>query len=70
LSNNTLLGSRDAPGTADHLCINFVLIDFLQGNYRVERDAGDPDPHIVDLNLDLGVCDDCANETLPSKERK
>ncbi|KAG8832176.1 hypothetical protein FRC17_001816 [Serendipita sp. 399] len=50
--------------------IHFLDLAMRRGNYRVERDAGDPDPHIVDLNLDLSVCDDCANETLPPKERK
>ncbi|KAG9054799.1 hypothetical protein FS842_004091 [Serendipita sp. 407] len=50
--------------------IHFLDLAMRRGNYRVERDAGDPDPHIMDLNLDLGVCDDCANETLPPKERK
>ncbi|CAG7847601.1 Probable exocyst complex component sec8 [Serendipita indica DSM 11827] len=50
--------------------IHFLDLAMRRGNYRVDRDAGDPDPHIVDLNLDLGVCDDCANETLPPKERR
>ncbi|PVF94506.1 hypothetical protein CPB86DRAFT_833230 [Serendipita vermifera] len=50
--------------------IHFLDLAMRRGNYRVERDGGDPDPHIVDLNLDLGVCDDCANETIPPRERK
>ncbi|CAG8601119.1 15253_t:CDS:10 [Acaulospora colombiana] len=34
--------------------IHFLDLAMRRGNYRVERDGGDPDPHIVDLNLDLG----------------
>lgn len=41
-----------------------------KGNYRIEYDAFEPDPHVMDLNADLVECDEMANETLPSKERR
>ena len=41
-----------------------------QGNYRINREASEPDPHIVDLNAELAKCDDFAAATLPVKERR
>ena len=43
---------------------------FAQGNYRIEREAGEPDPHIVDLNTELGNLDTCLNAALPDVERQ
>lgn len=42
----------------------------VQGNYRIDREAVEPDPHIVDLNAELAKCDDFATSTLPQKERR
>lgn len=42
----------------------------LQGNYRIDRAVGEPDPHIIDLNTDLSICDEFATATLPPKERR
>ncbi|KAI0785469.1 Sec8 exocyst complex component-specific domain-containing protein [Irpex lacteus] len=41
-----------------------------QGNYRLDVEASEPDPHVVDLNTELTRCDDFAATTLPSKERR
>ena len=51
---------------------NYTLyVDLLaQGNYRIEREAGEPDPHIVDLNTELGNLDTCLNAALPDVERQ
>ncbi|KAJ3554644.1 hypothetical protein NM688_g3000 [Phlebia brevispora] len=40
------------------------------GHYSIDREASEPDPHIVDLNAELAKCDDFASSTLPEKERR
>jgi len=40
------------------------------GNYSVDREAGEPDPHIIDLNADLGTCDNFVTMNLPKKEQQ
>jgi len=40
------------------------------GVYRIEREATEPDPHIVDLNVEIGRCDDAVSPALPELERK
>ncbi|EED77762.1 predicted protein [Postia placenta Mad-698-R] len=40
------------------------------GVYRIERDVSEPDPNVIDLNMELGRCDDWASSTLPVKERQ
>lgn len=49
---------------------NYAALTFIQGNYRIEREAGEPDPHIVDLNTELGNLDACLNAALPDIERQ
>jgi exocyst complex component 4 len=45
--------------------------DFLlQGNYRIEREIGEPDPHIIDLNFELGEYHDIVSSNLPQQEQK
>ncbi|GJE87574.1 Sec8 exocyst complex component-specific domain-containing protein [Phanerochaete sordida] len=40
------------------------------GNYYIDQEVSEPDPHIVDLNADLVKCDDYTSSTLPTKERR
>ncbi|KAF8898925.1 exocyst complex component sec8 [Infundibulicybe gibba] len=40
-----------------------------QGDYSIEYEAGEPDPHTTDLNTELGQCHDLASIHLPGKER-
>ncbi|OCH94713.1 hypothetical protein OBBRIDRAFT_769063 [Obba rivulosa] len=40
------------------------------GVYRIEREASEPDPHIVDLNVEIGKCDDAVTSALPELERR
>jgi exocyst complex component 4 len=48
-----------------------LLTDFLlQGNYRIEREISEPDPHIIDLNVELGEYYDIVSSNLPPKEQK
>jgi len=46
------------------------LLTTLQGNYQLEQEPIEPDPHIVELNIEIGKCDDAAVASLPDKERK
>jgi len=39
------------------------------GNYKIDQEDGDPDPHIIDLNNDLGKADESISSALPVKER-
>ena len=50
-------------------CLSFLIL-VLQGIYQIDREASEPDPHIVDLNAELAKCDDFAATTLPVKERR
>ncbi|KAI0936742.1 hypothetical protein AcV5_004806 [Taiwanofungus camphoratus] len=40
------------------------------GVYRTESEVGEPDPHVIDLNVELGRCDDFTSTTLPQNERR
>ena len=41
-----------------------------QGNYCPEREVGEPDPHIIDLNLELAELDDIVASTVPENEQQ
>lgn len=47
-----------------------MLIDPAKGNYCIDHEAGEPDPHVIDLNAELGQCDDFISTTLPKKEQR
>lgn len=47
----------------------FFLIDDFQGNYRIDQEDGEPDPHVIDLNNELGKVDECMASSLPEPER-
>lgn len=69
MSNNLLLGILHAPCKAT--CILLVTIaEPAQGNYSIDCEAGEPDPHIIDLNTELGECDDLVSSRLPNRERQ
>jgi exocyst complex component 4 len=46
------------------------MMRLVQGNYSIEREAGEPDPHVVDLNNELGECSDFASTCLAKRERQ
>ncbi|KAI0715379.1 Sec8 exocyst complex component-specific domain-containing protein [Earliella scabrosa] len=50
--------------------IHHLDLALRHGIYRIEREAGEPDPHIIDLNTELGNSDACLSSTLPDVERK
>ncbi|KAI8990488.1 Sec8 exocyst complex component-specific domain-containing protein [Trametes punicea] len=50
--------------------IHHLDLALRHGIYRVEREATEPDPHVIDLNTELGNCDASLTSTLPEIERK
>ncbi|KAF7339621.1 Sec8 exocyst complex component specific domain-containing protein [Mycena sanguinolenta] len=50
--------------------IHYLESALRYGNYSLEREASEPDPHIVDLNNELGECSDFASTCLPKQERQ
>ncbi|KAJ7786127.1 exocyst complex component sec8 [Mycena metata] len=50
--------------------IHYLESALRHGNYSIEREAGEPDPHVVDLNNELGECNDFASTCLPKRERQ
>lgn len=44
--------------------------DITQGNYHIEREASEPDPHIIDLNGELGKCEGFLANAVPERERR
>jgi exocyst complex component 4 len=49
---------------------HYLDLAMRHGNYHVDREIGEPDPHIIDLNLELGEYHDIASTTLPPREQK
>ena len=56
-----------------HVCLSRVtrraLLIPVKGNYRIDREDSEPDPHVIDLNTQLGQADECICAALPEKER-
>ncbi|KAK0465001.1 exocyst complex component sec8 [Desarmillaria tabescens] len=40
------------------------------GNYSMEQEAGEPDPHVIDLNNELGECDEFLSTSLSETARR
>ncbi|KAJ4485935.1 Sec8 exocyst complex component-specific domain-containing protein [Lentinula aciculospora] len=41
----------------------------MKGNYSIDGEAGEPDPHIIDLNNDLSECDDLISPSVSPSAR-
>lgn len=41
---------------------------YAQGNYRIENEADEPDPYILDLTADLGECHAVVSSNLPEED--
>ncbi|TDL28204.1 hypothetical protein BD410DRAFT_818641 [Rickenella mellea] len=50
--------------------IYYIDLAMRHGNYCIDHEAGEPDPHIVDLNAELGRCDECLTITIPEMQRR
>ncbi|KIJ46391.1 hypothetical protein M422DRAFT_66747 [Sphaerobolus stellatus SS14] len=50
--------------------IHHLTLSLRRGNYQLDQEPVEPDPHIVELNIEIGRCDDAAVASLPDKERK
>ncbi|KAI0048336.1 hypothetical protein FA95DRAFT_1558105 [Auriscalpium vulgare] len=49
---------------------HYLDLALRHGNYRIDSEVGEPDPHIIDLNLELGDFDDIISTTLPVHEQR
>ncbi|VDB99571.1 unnamed protein product [Peniophora sp. CBMAI 1063] len=49
--------------------IYYLDLAFRHGNYCPDREVGEPDPHIIDLNLELAELDDIVASTVPGTEQ-
>lgn len=52
-----------------HVKSNNIFL-YPQGNYRLEHEPIEPDPHVVELNIEIGKCDDAAMASLPERDRR
>ncbi|KAI0652072.1 Sec8 exocyst complex component-specific domain-containing protein [Trametes meyenii] len=50
--------------------IHHLDLALRHGIYRIEREAAEPDPHIIDLNTELGNSEASLTSTLPEVQRK
>ncbi|KAG8978596.1 hypothetical protein FRC05_009868 [Tulasnella sp. 425] len=50
--------------------IHFLDLAMRQGNYQLDHEPGEPDPHVIDLNSDLAACEDCTTLSLPEREKR
>ncbi|KAJ7293405.1 exocyst complex component sec8 [Mycena rebaudengoi] len=50
--------------------IHYLESALRYGNYSIEREAGEPDPHVVDLNNELAECNDFVSTCLAKRERQ
>nr|GAT47843.1 Sec8 exocyst complex component specific domain-containing protein [Mycena chlorophos] len=50
--------------------IHYLEASLKFGNYTIEREAGEPDPYVVDLNNELSECNDFATTCLPQAQRR
>ncbi|KAJ6574932.1 Sec8 exocyst complex component-specific domain-containing protein [Mycena capillaripes] len=50
--------------------IHYLESALRHGNYSIEREVGEPDPHVVDLNNELSECNDFASTCLPKREQQ
>ncbi|KAI9513074.1 Sec8 exocyst complex component-specific domain-containing protein [Russula earlei] len=49
---------------------HYLGLSLRHGNYCIDREVGEPDPHVIDLNLELGEYYDIVSSTLPPQEHK
>lgn len=56
----------------DVRCRTMYYLDssMRHGHYSIDREAGEPDPHILDLNTELSECDDFFLGTVPKTARQ
>ncbi|KAL5535762.1 SEC8 [Sanghuangporus sanghuang] len=50
--------------------IYYLTAALRHGNYRIDQEDSEPDPHVIDLNTQLGQADECICTTLPEKEQR
>jgi len=50
--------------------IHYLSLSIRRGNYQLEHEPIEPDPHVVELNIEIGKCDDASVASLPEKDRR
>ncbi|KDQ19891.1 hypothetical protein BOTBODRAFT_142567 [Botryobasidium botryosum FD-172 SS1] len=50
--------------------IHYIDLAVQQGNYYIDNEAFEPDPHIMDLNAELAECDDRISSTISEREQR
>ncbi|KAI3622267.1 sec8 exocyst complex component specific domain-containing protein [Moniliophthora roreri] len=50
--------------------LHYLDLAMRLGNYTINSEAGEPDPHIIDLNNELGECDDFITVGVPKAARE
>jgi exocyst complex component 4 len=48
----------------------FHPADGLQGNYNIDREAGEPDPYVVDLNTEISKYNEFVSAAMLRDEHK
>ncbi|GAW04404.1 sec8 exocyst complex component specific domain-containing protein [Lentinula edodes] len=55
----------------DIRCRTVYYLDLaMRGNYSLDGEAGEPDPHVIDLNNNLSECDDHISPSVPLNARR
>ncbi|KAI0068285.1 hypothetical protein BV25DRAFT_1793562 [Artomyces pyxidatus] len=49
---------------------HYLDLALRHGNYRIDREVGEPDPHVIDLNIELGEFDDIISTALPTPAQR
>ncbi|KDQ63373.1 hypothetical protein JAAARDRAFT_169127 [Jaapia argillacea MUCL 33604] len=50
--------------------IHYLDLSMRQGSYRLDREATEPDPYVIDLNNELVECDDAVSSALPQRQQR
>jgi len=50
--------------------IHYIDLTMRHGNYYIEREVSEPDPHIVDLNNELGKCEGFLSNIVADREHQ
>ncbi|KAK7059154.1 exocyst subunit [Paramarasmius palmivorus] len=50
--------------------LHYLDLAMRLGNYTIDSEASEPDPHIIDLNNELGECNDFISVSLPKGARE
>jgi hypothetical protein len=67
-SDALLRGVYEQGACSIHRVVAVLDLSGIQGNYRIENEADEPDPYILDLTADLGECHGVMMSKLPDED--